>query len=134
MKNLFYLLIIGFIIFSCGTTKKVNTTNSDTNLEEAVVIKNDSLEYQIIIYDVGFSTYLNTIALPENYYEQSYYENKNIFYVTEWNIRASNPIRYGDFFTNRIDYNPMVDYGLEVNYKLYNYFKFVEYKYKIRLR
>lgn len=134
MKNIIYFLAIALIIISCGTSNKVENSTTQNDLEKAVVIENDSLEYQIIIYDIGFSVYLNTIAQPENYYEQSYYENKNIFYVTEWNIRANNPIKYGDFFANRIDYNPMVDYGLEVNYKLFNYFKFVEYKYRIRLR
>lgn len=134
MKNVLYLMIIGFITFSCGTTKKVNTTNSRTNLEEAVVIENDSLEYKIIIYDIGFSTYLNTIAKPESYYTQEYYESKNIFYVTEWNIRADNPLRYGDLYGNRIEYRPTIDYGLEVNYKLFNYFNFFEDKYKVRLR
>ncbi len=134
MKNVIYFLAIALIIISCGTSNKIESSTTENDLEEAVVIKNDSLEYQIIIYDVGFSTYLNTIAQPENYYEQSYYENKNIFYVTEWNIRVNNPLRYGDLYGNRIDYQSSIDYGLEVNYKLYNYFKFFENKYKVRLR
>ncbi len=103
-------------------------------MEEAVLIENDSLEYKIIITDIGFSTYLNTIAKPANFYSQNYYENKNIFYVNEWNRRANNPIRYGNFYENSIDYSPNVDYGLDVNYKLYNYFKFVEYTNGIKLR
>ena len=93
----------------------------------------DSLEYEIIITDIGFETYLNTIAKPENFYSQEFYENKNRFYVTEWNIRAQNPLRYrSDIYENQIDYDFNVDYGLEVNYKLYNYFKFIEYKYNQR--
>lgn len=128
IATLFFLLLL----MGCNSTK--TTTTNDTNLPKEVVrIANDSLEYEIIITDIGFETYLNTIAKPANFYSQEYYENKNRFYVTEWNIRAQNPLRYrSDIYENQIDYDFNVDYGLEVNYKLYNYFKFVEYKYKQR--
>ena len=131
MKNLFYLLAFGLVVFSCASSPK-KTTIQDTKLpEEAVRIANDSLEYEIIIFDVGFETYLNTIAKPDWYYTQEYLETKNRFYITEWNIRANNPRMYNpSIYENQINYDFNIDYGLEVNYKLYNYFKFVEYKYK----
>lgn len=132
MKTLLYYMAIGLLIASCSSTKKT-ATQETTASQEAVRIANDSLEYEIIIMDIGFETYLNTIAKPMNFYSQEYYESKNQFYVTEWNIRAQNPLRYrSDIYENQIDYDSHVDYGLEVNYKLYNYFKFVEYKYKQR--
>lgn len=131
MKNLFFYLAIGFLIVSCGSTSKT-TVKNDTNLPEgAVRIANDSLEYEIIIFDIGYDTYLKTIAKPEWYYSLEFLEIKNKFYVTEWNIRVNNPFKYNpDIYENRIDYDFNTNYGLEVNYKLYNYFKFVEYKYK----
>ncbi|HCE54463.1 MAG TPA: hypothetical protein DER05_05420 [Lutibacter sp.] len=132
MKTILYYFTIGLLISACTSTTKTATQNTDTS-KEVVRIANDSLEYEIIIMDIGFETYLNTIAKPMNFYSQEYYENKNRFYVTEWNIRALNPLRYRkDIYENQIDYDFNVDYGLEVNYKLYNYFKFVEYKYKQR--
>ena len=134
MKYLLSFLAIALLIVSCGTSYKINKTSSEKKLEEAVVIENDSLEYQIIIYDIGFSTYLNTIAKPENFYSQNYYEIKNIFYVSEWNNRVRNPLRYGDFYESTIDYDQNTDYGLEVNYKLYSYFQFLKYKHGIQLR
>lgn len=131
MKNLFFYIVIGIFIVSCGSTSKT-TVKNDTNLPEgAVRIANDSLEYEIIIFDIGYETYLKSIAKPEWYYSQQYLENKNQFYVTEWNIRVNNPFKFNpDIYENRIDYDFNTNYGLEVNYKLYNYFKFVEYKYK----
>ena len=116
----------------CATTTKTTTTKNDTNLPEgAVRIANEELEYEIIIIDPGFETYLVSIAKPANFYSQSYYEIKNQFYVTEWNIRARNPINFNsNIYENVINYEFNVDYGLDVNYKLFNYFKFVEYKYK----
>ncbi len=133
MKHLLSILVIIFLVVSCGTPKKMNKISSQNNLEDAVVIENDSLEYQIIIYDPGFNIYLKTIARPENYYTQSFLENKNIFYVSQWNYRAQNPIQYGDFYASIIDYDQHVDYGLEVNYKLYNYFQYIRRQYGIRL-
>lgn len=131
MKNLFFYIVIGIFIVSCGSTSKT-TVKNDANLPEgAVRIANDSLEYEIIIFDIGYETYLKSIAKPEWYYSQQYLENKNQFYVTEWNIRVNNPFKFNpDIYENRIDYDFNTNYGLEVNYKLYNYFKFVEYKYK----
>jgi hypothetical protein len=119
-------------MYSCGSSNKT-IAERDTSEEEAVVIENDSLEYKIIIIDIGFNVYLNSIARPARFYSQQYLENKNLFYVSEWNRRASNPMLYGGFYENNIDYMSHLDYGLDVNYKLFNYFKFVEYKYKIRL-
>jgi cytochrome c biogenesis protein ResB len=131
MKRLCYLLIFSLLAISCGTSSKIMQKKSLDN--EPVTIKNDSLQYEITIIDNGFNTYLHSIAKPINYYSKAYYETKNQFYVTEWNIRVQNPLRYDDtIYENKIDYDLNVDYGLEVNYKLYNYFKFVEYKYKQR--
>ena len=132
MKTIFYFAAIGLFIVGCSSTTK-STTKETKPPKEVVRIANDSLEYEIIITDIGFETYLNTIAKPMNFYSQEYYETKNRFYVTEWNIRAQNPLRYrSDIYENQIDYDFNVDYGLEVNYKLYNYFKFVEHKYRQR--
>lgn len=134
MKQFIYIILISILAYSCGSSKTNSSIERELSEEEAVVIANDSLEYEIIILDLGFNVYLNSIARPANFYSQQYYEIKNLFYVTEWNIRHDNPMRYGDFYQTRIDYQPKVDYGLDVNYKLYNYFKFCEYKYGIRFR
>ncbi|NOR29358.1 MAG: hypothetical protein GQ540_12605 [Lutibacter sp.] len=131
MRNLILFTVILALIFSCSSTSKRSTTTKETLQNEAVRIANDSLDYEIIIIDTGFEFYLNSIAKPANFYSQSYYETKNKFYVTTWNSRAQNPLRYNnDIYENVIDYNFNTNYGLDVNYKLYNYFKFVEYTYK----
>lgn len=131
MKRLLYYLAIGLFIVGCATTTKTTANTDDALPEGAVKIANEELEYEIIIIDPGFDTYLVSIAKPAHYYSQKYYETKNHFYVTEWNNRALNPMRYNaNIYENQIDYDFNVDYGLDVNYKLFNYFKFVEYKYK----
>ena len=131
MKNLIIAFIAGAFVIACGTSNK---TTSKTDLPEgAVRIANDELEYEIIIMDNGFETYLASMAKPMSFYSVEYYEAKNQQYVTEWNIRFRNPQRYNtSIYENEINYDFNTNYGLDVNYKLYNYFKFVEYKYKER--
>lgn len=130
MKQFIYLIVTIFIIVGCSSTSKISEV--DTQLPDgAVRIANDELEYEIIIIDPGFETYLLSIAKPANFYSQAYYETKNKLYVIEWNIRVNNPLGYNsNIYENKIDYDFNTDYGLDVNYKLFNYFKFVEYKYK----
>ena len=130
MRQLIYYLAIGLFIVSCVSTTNT-TTSKDTKLPDgAVKIANEELEYEIIIMDIGFETYLYSIAKPAHFYTQDYYETKNKFYVTHWNIRARHPLEYdSSIYENIIDYDFNTDYGLDVNYKLFNYFKFVEYKY-----
>ncbi len=132
LKSIFYLLSI-LLFIACGSYP--NTTSTNTTIKEApVVIANSALEYEIIIIDVGFTLYLNSVAKPMNYYSQTYLQSKNRVYVANWNNRVSNPQQYNNsIYENIIDYEPNVDYGLEVNYKLYWYFKFAEQKYKMKL-
>ena len=120
----------------CKTTKtnKENISErSDGKDLDTITIKNDSLDYEIKILEVGFWGWLQT-QRPRGFYSQSYLENWNWRYVTTYNIRATNPSRYGpNLYPRRIDYDPHIDYGYEVNYLLYHYFKFFEQKYNQNL-
>jgi len=71
--------------------------------------------------------YIQLQSLCHNY-SIDYLENKNKFYVSKWNDRVRNAYR-PNLYENIIDYDYNKHYGLEVNYKLYNYFKFVEKEY-----
>ena len=91
----------------------------------------DSLEYRLIVFDPGFETWLAEKP-PVNYYSNSFYRTKNVLYVTEWNLRYETG-RYGNIYSDYIDYNPKVDYGIDLNYKLYYYFKYFEMKNHVSL-
>ncbi|PIE49252.1 MAG: hypothetical protein CSA39_03600 [Flavobacteriales bacterium] len=136
MKYFYFLLtIIALMLASCGTQQQTTTQGQNTTekTEEPVVIANDSLEYEVIIIDPGFTSYLAT-AKPMSYYSKATLEAKNRVYVSEWNMRARNPLRYNpNIFENEIDYQPDIDYGMEVNYKLYQYFQFAQKKYNFKL-
>jgi hypothetical protein len=122
-----YLIIITIVlgtIISCSTSKKLAGATTDSKAlaaNDTVRIANDSLEYEVIIIDPGFTGWLASRARPRGYYGQPYLENKNRLWVMEWNNRVLNPQRYGDMYSLTIDYQPTIDYGYEVNYLLYNY-------------
>lgn len=138
MKNSLYLLalVLGLILISC-TTQKTNITQQkdlNSNVNDTIKIANDDLEYEVIIIDPGFSTWLNSMAQPRGFYTQSYLETKNQLYVNEWNNRFLQPQRYSrDLYEMSIDYDPNIDYGYEVNYLIYNYMIYFQNNYRQRL-
>ncbi len=136
MKNGFIIIIL--FIFSC-TAKKFNIDAKPKKVSSSVYdtirIANDSLKYEITIIDIGYTTWLNGRAQPRGFYSISFLENRNYIYVTEWNNRVLEPLRYNpNLYEMRIDYQPNINYGYEVNYLLYNYFLYFENQYKQNLR
>ena len=128
-----------FIMQCSGSKKAVDVSKEEMEVfnkkgKDTVAIKNDSLEYEIIIMEIGFNTWLQSIAQPRGYYTQEFMENRNRIYVINWNQRVLQPMRYDpNLYELQINYDPNVDYGYEVNYQLYNYFIYFQRKYKQRL-
>ncbi len=101
---------------------------------EPVVISDPETEYEIVIIDPGFYSWLVSFARPEGYYSQTFLENRNAIMVMNWNQRVILPREYDpNLYEWPIDYDPSIDYGYEVNYKLYNYFIYFQRKYNQRL-
>jgi len=101
---------------------------------DSVRIADAESNYEIIIIEPGFYNWLVSIAKPEGYYSQTFLENRNAIYVQNWNNRVLNPGQFDpNLYELQIDYDPSIDYGYEVNYKLYNYFIYFQRKYNQRL-
>ena len=139
MKKCISILIVLLTIVACSTASQ-NIVSTDTvsasnkKVNDTVRIANDSLEYEVIIIDNGFSTWLASRAYPRNYYSLQYLENKNYLYVTEWNNRVLQPQRYSPrLYEMSIDYRPDIHYGYEVNYLIYNYMIYFQNTYKQKL-
>jgi len=139
MKKCISILIVLLIIVACSTTSQnivsANTASaSSKKISDTVRIANDSLEYEVIIIDNGFSTWLASRAYPRNFYSLQYLENKNYLYVTEWNNRVLQPQRYNpNLYEMSINYRPDIHYGYEVNYLIYNYMIYFQNTYKQKL-
>lgn len=135
MKKLIYFAIILGIIWGCSSAKKdVSKPHTVVSSNDTIRIANDTLEYEVIIIDPGFNLWLQSRSKPRQYYTLFFLENKNTFFVAEWNNRASQPLRYNpDLYLMQIDYSPNIHYGFEVNYLLYNYFIYFQEQYKQKL-
>lgn len=138
MKPYIYLLLILGFLMSCNTSKRIPIKNNEEankiTANDTLKIANDELEYEIIIVEPGFNYWLASRAKPKGYYSQQFLENRNYLYVTEWNQRVQQPSRYNpNLYEMQIDYQPGIDYGYDVNYKLYNYFIYFQLTYKQQL-
>lgn len=129
MKNIFYLASVILVILSCSSRQKSYKISDGTDLKtkDTIVIANKELEYEIIIIDVGFNSWLAANARPRGFFSQHYLESRNRMWVMEWNLRANNPTRFNtNLYQSTIDYQPNTNYGYEVNYMLFNYLTFFQ--------
>jgi len=126
-KNLFIIFAFGLFI-ACSSTKSINNQS-----KPEVTVSEDSTEYELIVMDPRFETFLASVPYSKEFYSNNYYRQWNIQYCVEWNIRHTNPLRYGDFYQSSIPYESNVDYGLDFNFRLYQYFQFIQQEYGIVL-
>lgn len=135
MKNIFFVSLLSLIL-SCGSAQRSSDQDPTAGVPEDDIVRiaNDDIQYEIIIIEPGFNTWLASMARPEGYYSQNYMETRNRIMVQEWNSRVLQPGRFNpNLYEMQIDYRSNVDYGYEVNYKLYNYFIYFQLTYKQRL-
>jgi len=135
MKTLFSIIVISIVFFSCNSGKTTIKGDTDSTTQvtknDTIRIANDELEYEILIIEIGFSSWLITQP-PMGHYGLSFLENRNRLYVLEYNNRVYND-RTRRIYEEEIYYDTTVRYGLEVNYLLFNYFKYFQQKYKQKL-
>ena len=114
------------LLTSCGTVQPQESKENPT----VAVKENEKEEWDVIVMDADYNTFMTSYAKPRDFYSEEYYRSKNTFLVSEWNARhyAGKPL-----YEVAIEYNPNEKYGIDFEYKLYNFFRFVEWKYNVRL-
>ncbi|MGK0377062.1 DUF6146 family protein [Patiriisocius sp. Uisw_017] len=133
-KSILAIAMVVFFLYACSANKNaIATSQKDVQKTDTIRIASDSLEYEIVILEIGFNRYLNTQPAAD-YYGVSFLENKNYLYAAEYNRRVRDITRTRDLYPQEINYNPKLHYGKEVNYLLYNYFRFFEKEYKQKLK
>ena len=136
MKKIAFIIVLIAIIGACSTPKNnLASLPATTAVKgDTVRIANDSLEYEVIIIDPGFSSWILGRAQPRGFHSETFLENRNRIYVAEWNRRAMQPLSFNpNLYEMQIDYNPNIHYGYEVNYLIYNYFIYFQITYKQQL-
>ena len=136
-KVVLFLGILG-CLFSCKTKPFEDNSNQQANAKvikgDTITIANEEIEYEVIIIDAGFSTWLNSRAFPRGYHSLNYLESKNQLYVQEWNNRVLQPNRFDrNLYEMQINYDSSTRYGYEVNYLIYNYMIYFQNTYRQRL-
>ncbi|HAV02795.1 DUF6146 family protein [Chryseobacterium salipaludis] len=128
MKYLIYSLLFLFSL-SCTGPKAINKDKE----QKIQAQKNEDDEYDLIVFDSQYDYFLNAVAKPMSMYSESYLKSKNRFLVSEWNSYYYSG-RYRNIIESAIDYDPTIDYGLKFEYKLYQVFAYVGWKYGLRLQ
>jgi hypothetical protein len=128
MNKIVFVIIITLTVININVFSQKNKEKYKFNADTVSV---DSIEYELIIFDPGFDAWLQTQP-PKSFYAKEYYELKNHFYVQEWNHRYMS-MANGSLIDTYIDYKPNTDYGLDLNYRLYNYFRYFEKTNRIKL-
>jgi hypothetical protein len=105
-----------------------NTAKTDS----IAIAPGDTTEYELIVLDPGFNNWFLTNRKPIWYHEKEYYHSKNTFYTTNWNIRVLDNMHRPPY-EFEIDYDQSIDYGVELEWQLFWYFKYMEQKYNIRI-
>jgi len=130
MKYFLTILIVIAGIYSCDSSKAaMKGSDSRASSNDTIRIANDSLEYEILIIEPGFDSWIVTQP-PKGYFGLSFLESKNRSFVSEYNDRVRNSQKFSSIlYPQEINYDLGKHYGLEVNYLLYNYFVYFQQKY-----
>lgn len=127
MKRLLYILPLILMLGACATPGNLNLV--DRKGANVVTPDEDEEEYELVIIDQGFDRWAVTNQRPVWYYSPWYYAQKNRIYVQAWNEKVNRQGYYNSRnypFEQRINYDPNIDYGVELNYQLFWYFKYIE--------
>ncbi len=121
--------MVSFIPFSCAAQAE---PKNDREKSEMKPSKNEDGEWDLTVIDTQFDYFLNAVAKPMSQYSEAYLKNRNTLSVTEWNSYNSSG-RYRNVIESSIDYDPREKYGLKFEYKLYQVFAYVNWKYGLRM-
>jgi len=127
MKLSFFIGILSLLVWACSPVRDASKTSAALTQSSP-----DSTGYEVIIIDLRFDQWYLINYSPAKDYSNEYYRNKNLVAVANWNDFYRRG-RYSLVIESDINYQPNIDYGIEVNRKLYWYFKYVYDTYGIRL-
>ena len=94
--------------------------------------KNDDGEWDLTVIDTQFDYFMSAVAKPVSQYSESYLKTKNTLLVGEWNSYFFSG-RHRNIIESSIDYDPKKNYGIKFEYKLYQVFAYVNWKYGLRM-
>lgn len=124
------ILVLFLIFISTGCVSQQNPSRDMKN--EIKPEKNEEGEWEILVFDAQYESFLNSRATPRSMYSESALKNRNTVLVTEWNSYFYSG-RYRNVVESTIDYDPNENYGFEFEYRLYQVFAYANWKYGLKL-
>lgn len=129
MKNFLLILILSLLSCSCFAQAEPKNEKEKSEMKPS---KNEDGEWELTVIDPQFDYFLNAIAKPISQYSESYLKNRNTLLVSEWNSYYFSG-RYRNIIESSIDYDPKEKYGVKFEYKLYQVFAYVNWKYGLQM-
>ena len=127
MKKILFLFSIVLLV---GCTNKIPNHPKAEN--EIAPQKNEDGEWDLTVIDTQYDYFLNAVAKPISMYSEATLKNRNTFLVNEWNSYFYSG-RYRNVIESSIDYDPKENYGIKFEYKLYQVFAYVQWKYGLKM-
>lgn len=127
MSRCYLAGILALLVWACSPSKEASKTS-------AVLTHGgqDSAEYEITVIDPGFDQWYLLNYKPSDDLSNEMYRAKNMIAAGNWDNYYRTG-KYSGTINSPINYRPDADYGIEVNRKLYWYFKYTESTTGIRL-
>ncbi|MBW3520738.1 DUF6146 family protein [Chryseobacterium sp. NKUCC03_KSP] len=129
MKNLIIISLLILIPLQVFAQSAPKIEKEDPSMKPS---KNDDGEWDLIVIDTQFDYFMNAIARPMDQYTEANLKSRNRILVNEWNSYFMSG-KYRNIIESSIDYDPREQYGIKFEYKLYQVFAYVNWKYKLRM-
>ncbi|HNX44743.1 MAG TPA: DUF6146 family protein [Bacteroidales bacterium] len=123
-------LVIAAILLIPAACSAQQKTTGNTGLKEQN--STDSTEYEITIMDSQFDYWYQTHYTRAMDRDNQTYRSYNRIGVMNWNDYFILG-KHRNIIDEHLNYDYNIDYGIEVNRKLFWYFKYIQEEYGIRL-
>ena len=127
MVRSFFFGIIALLSWACSPAQETSKTSARLAHDSL-----DSTKYELIITDIYFDQWYLLHFDPSKDHLNEYYHAKNLMAVQKWNDYYRTG-QYMQVIDSYIDYQPDIEYGIELNRRLYWYFKYVTTEFRIHL-
>ncbi len=129
MKRLMLTGILAMLVCSWAICQEKEVSKPPAIKTE---IDQDTTEYEVIITDIHFDQWYLTNFNETKDRTNEFYRSKDQIGASNWNYYYQSHL-YTLIITDYLNFQPNIDYGIDVNRKLYWYFKFLEETEGIRL-
>jgi hypothetical protein len=127
MSRSFFIGLLALTVWACSPVKTASKSSAILTQKEQ-----DTTEYGIVIIDPGFDQWYLLNYSPAQDRSNDYYRTQNIIAVRNWNDYYRTG-KYSRIIDSEIDYLSYMDYGIDVNRKLFWYFRYIKSEYRIYL-